>query len=88
MALRAALCPVVRFQDYVGFRSLTTSFALPEHADRHSPEYPVVLAVDQTLAEGSGLGVALVRRNEDVINVRLTRADTTKRRQACLEGRP
>ena len=42
MALRAALCPVVRFQDYVGFRSLTTSFALPEHADRHSPEYPVV----------------------------------------------
>jgi len=48
----------VRFQDYVGFGSLTTSVALRQHAHQHSPEYPVLLAVDQQLGEGATLRVA------------------------------
>jgi hypothetical protein len=33
---------------------------LPQHADEHSPKNPVLLAVDQQLAERAGLGVAPV----------------------------
>ena len=56
MALRGAR--LVRFQDYVGLGSLTTSVALPQHAHQHSPERPVLLAVDQQLREGATLRVA------------------------------
>jgi hypothetical protein len=38
----------------VGFRSLTTSVALPEHANEHSSERPIFLAVDQVLRRLDG----------------------------------
>jgi hypothetical protein len=35
------------------------AFGLPQHADEHRPERPILLAVDQELGEGAGLGVAV-----------------------------
>ena len=35
----------------------TDSAPLPQHADQHRPEHPILLAVDQQLGEGAGVGV-------------------------------
>jgi hypothetical protein len=34
----------------------TDSARLPQHADQHRPEHPILLAVDQQLGEGAGWG--------------------------------
>ena len=33
--------------------ALTTSLSLPQHADQHRPQNPILLAVDEQLGEGS-----------------------------------
>jgi hypothetical protein len=42
----------------VGFGDLTSSVGLPQHADEHRPQRPVLLAVDQQLGECTALWVA------------------------------
>jgi hypothetical protein len=67
-----------------GCRSLTTaktlaleSFGLHlrEHADEHGSERPILLAVDQELSEGAGLGVPQyepIRSARSILLARLT----------------
>ena len=38
----------------------TTLIRLPQHADQHGPERPVLLAVDQQLVEGAGLRLVVI----------------------------
>jgi hypothetical protein len=38
----------------VGFRSLTTSVALTEHANEHRSEHPILLAIDHVLRRLDG----------------------------------
>ena len=41
--------------------SALLSLHLPKHPDQHRPKHPILLAVDQQLGEGAGLGVRPVR---------------------------
>ena len=40
---------------------LLSALVLAQHPDQHGPERPVLLAVDQQLGEGAGLGLPPVR---------------------------
>ena len=80
----------------VGFLGGTRALGFPQHIDEHRPQYPILFAVDQRLAEGAALRVAPelsdpvgsleVGKHEDV--KQLGAGSWAKRVQRAVVGRP
>jgi hypothetical protein len=54
----ASVSATVLVPPWIRFSPPQLSFGLPQHADEHGPQRPVLLAVDQQLGEVAALGVA------------------------------
>jgi hypothetical protein len=78
----------------VGFLGGTRALGFPQHIDEHRPQYPILFAVDQQLAEGAALRLAPelsdpvgsleVGEHEDVEQLRpVTQLTSWLRRSNC-----